>query len=397
MKKLLILGGARAQIPAILRAKELGYYTITCDYLPENPGHFYSDKYVNISTIDKIEVLEFARKEKVDGVIAYASDPSAPTAAYICDELHLPGASYQVTRVLCEKDLFRRFQKENGCLTPWFFGIKSNRDFEDMRDRIKFPCVVKPVDLSGSKGVRTIYKREELDRAVSEAIELSRCKRAIVEQYIESSHDQLHGDGIVVDGELQFLVLGDQRFRNSVPIGTSVPSSIDLGSMEKVVNDVKSMIRISGFRCGAINVEARVSNSGEIYIIEIGPRTGGNYIPQLMQLSTGYDEVTASLKLAMGENCDSYCRGKISYCFQYIVGSEQKGRFQYIYIDEYIKKKIVKQYIHKTKGDAIEEYENSSGVVGVILLKFDSMEEMEEDIKNIKEHVKVKLEEESDV
>ena len=78
MKKLLILGGARAQIPAILRAKELGYYTITCDYLPENPGHFYSDKYVNISTIDKIEVLEFARKEKVDGVIAYASDPSAP-------------------------------------------------------------------------------------------------------------------------------------------------------------------------------------------------------------------------------------------------------------------------------------------------------------------------------
>ena len=49
MKKLLFLGGSDIQIPGIKYAKSLGYYVITCDYLPNNPGHKVSDKYYDIS------------------------------------------------------------------------------------------------------------------------------------------------------------------------------------------------------------------------------------------------------------------------------------------------------------------------------------------------------------
>ena len=389
MKKLLMLGGARSQIPAIVRAKELGYYTITCDYLPDNPGHMYSDKYENISTIDKEKILKFALEEKIDGIIAYASDPSAPSAAYVCDKLKLSGASYNITKIFCEKDLFRKYQKEHGFLTPWFFSITDINELENVKARIMFPCVVKPVDSSGSKGVKVVSSKNDLIVSVKNAMRFSRCKRVIIEEYIETSHCQLHGDGIVTNGKLIFLEFGDQRFRNSVPIGSSFPSQVDQDIVDQAIKEVSKLIKLSGFKCGGINVEVRISNQNEIYIIEIGPRTGGNYIPQLMELATGYDEMTASLKLAMGETCDDYLAKKLECCFQYIVGSEKNGFFQELYIDDYMKQKVVQKYIHKKVGDYVEDYENSNGVVGVILLKFSDVWEMEQDIQDIRKHIKV--------
>ena len=396
MRRLLILGGARSQIPAIIRAKELGYYTITCDYLPNNPGHAFSDKYVNISTVDKERILKLARKEDIDGIIAYASDPSAPSAAYVCDELHLSGASYEITRTFCEKDLFRQFQKDNGFLTPWFFSLKGIEELEDIKDKVKFPCVVKPVDCSGSKGIKVISQYSDLTSGVENAMAFSRCKRVIVEQYIETPYCQLHGDGIIADGKLKFLALGDQRFKESVPIGSSFPSQIDSLIMQQAINDVAKLVELSRFQCGGINVEVRISNTNEVYIIEIGPRTGGNYIPQLMELATGFDEMTTSLKLAMGEDCDIKFQDKYNYCFQYIVGSDEDGTFQELYIDDYMKRKVVKEYVHKMQGDVVENYKNSNGVVGVVLLKFNNMEEMEQDIREIKKHIKVIVKERID-
>ena len=159
--------------------------------------------------------------------------------------------------------------------------------------------------------------------------------------------------------------------------------------MQKIYEEVARTIELSGFECGGINVEVRVTLEGEIYVIEIGPRTGGNYIPQLIHLATGEDEMTAVLQIAMGEKCDIKPPVQIQYCFQYIIGSDANGRFEELFIDDYMRKKVVDLYIHKNEGDLVSEYENSSGVVGVALLKFEEEEEMEADIQNIKKHIKV--------
>jgi hypothetical protein len=86
-KKILMLGGAYSQIPAIQYARAAGYHVLTCDYLPDNPGHQYAHQFFNVSTTDKEKVLHLAREMAIDGIVAYASDPSAPAAAYICDAL----------------------------------------------------------------------------------------------------------------------------------------------------------------------------------------------------------------------------------------------------------------------------------------------------------------------
>jgi len=117
-KCILFLGGAASQIPSIKYAKEQGHYVITCDYLPENPGHRYADEYYNVSTTDKEAVLVLARELNIDGIVAYASDPAAPTQAYVGNELGLPSNPYESVLILTRKDLFRDFLKKNDFYVP---------------------------------------------------------------------------------------------------------------------------------------------------------------------------------------------------------------------------------------------------------------------------------------
>ena len=72
MKKILFLGAAPTQIPPITYALDQGHYVITCDYLPDNPGHRLAHECHNISTTDQRKVLELSRKLDIDAVVAYA-------------------------------------------------------------------------------------------------------------------------------------------------------------------------------------------------------------------------------------------------------------------------------------------------------------------------------------
>lgn len=125
MKNILLLGGSTQQIPAIMCAQEVGYYTIVCDYLDDNPGQFVADKFYLESTTDKDKILEIAMKENIDGIVAYASDP----AAYVSNELNLPSDKYSSVEILSQKHLFRNFLRENNINCPKSKEFKSCRAY----------------------------------------------------------------------------------------------------------------------------------------------------------------------------------------------------------------------------------------------------------------------------
>ena len=125
MKKILLLGGSTQQIPAIEYANGQGYYTILCDYLADNPGQDYAKKFYCVSTTDKDAILEVAKNEKVDGVVAYASDPAAPTATYVSEKLGLPTNPYKSVEILAFKDKFREYLRENNFNRPKAKGFSS--------------------------------------------------------------------------------------------------------------------------------------------------------------------------------------------------------------------------------------------------------------------------------
>ena len=98
MKKIISLGGNYFQMTAVKAAKRLGYYVIDIDYLPDNPAHKFADEYYNISTLDKESVLKLAIEKNIDGIMAYASDVSAPTAAWVAEKLGLPTNPYDTVK-----------------------------------------------------------------------------------------------------------------------------------------------------------------------------------------------------------------------------------------------------------------------------------------------------------
>ena len=115
----MILGGSRYALPVIEAAHELGVYVITCDYLPDNIAHKYSDEYCNVSIIDKEATLKAAKNLKIDGIMSFACDPGVVTAAYVAEEMGLPNVGpYESVCILQNKKRFREFLTKNGFNVP---------------------------------------------------------------------------------------------------------------------------------------------------------------------------------------------------------------------------------------------------------------------------------------
>ena len=202
-KKLMLLGGSAQQIVAIETAKRLGYRTVLCDYLPDNPGQYHADRFYQVSTTDKQAVLEVARKEQIDGIVAYASDPAAPTAAFVAEQMGLPGNPAQAVETLCNKDQFRVFLDANGFHAPRSGGYSTLEEAQADVRRLRLPVIIKPVDSSGSKGATVLHSWEQVDQALVFAFSFSRSHRIIAEEYIEKKHPYLiGGDIFVVDGKI---------------------------------------------------------------------------------------------------------------------------------------------------------------------------------------------------
>jgi biotin carboxylase len=155
-RRLLMLGAAPMQVPAIRYAKGRGLHVITCDYRPDNPGHQWADESHNVSTTDADAVLALARERRVDGVVAYASDPAAPTAAFVAGRLGLPTNPYGAVLTLARKDRFRAHLHAHGFRCPAFAAVGDAAEAAAALPRLGLPVVVKPIDSSGSKGVTVV-------------------------------------------------------------------------------------------------------------------------------------------------------------------------------------------------------------------------------------------------
>ncbi len=400
MKKLLFLGGSMQQIPAIKKAKEMGFYVITCDYLPNNPGHAYSDEYHNVSTTDLDGVLKIAKELQIDGIVAYASDPAAPTAAYVANKMDLPGNPYESVKLLTEKDLFREFLAEHGFNCPQACGYFSFEAAYSEIDKFKFPVMVKPVDSSGSKGVVKIYDKTELMAAVEEALSYSRSKRFIVEEFIEKKGYQVSGDGFSVDGKLVFTSYGNELYssvggtREYVALGEFWPSLLSNDLKEKIDAELQRLITALGMKTCAYNIEVILDKNDNVYILELGPRNGGSYIPQLIQYATGVDMIEYTLKGAMGLDCSELkMTGSQGFYSNYMIMSIESGVFKEIWFDQKFKdNNLLEVHCTYSKGENVSAYKNTTHSLGTLIFKAATLEEMLEITKNIHNYYKVVVE-----
>ena len=384
VKKALILGASHAQLPFIKKAVQEGYYLIVCSFTPNDPGIEFADEYCNISTTDRESVLALAKEKKIDVVLSHGSDSGALTAAFVAEKLNLPGNPYRTVGMMTDKYLFRSFLKANGFNVPRFCSF-TEAEFEgELETGLDFPVIVKPVDSSGGRGITRVKSADELARAALLAFSYSASKTIIVEEVIETDHSQVHGNGFVADGELLFSHLGDHQFSglsNNIPVATTWPSRQPGHHISRIESEVNRFIKVSGFRFGPVNIEARIDSSGDIFLIEVAPRSGVHFLTDLTFKGTGVDLTQQTFNYLNGVKIDVQKR-KSLYVAYYLIHSLAEGVFLEIEIQPALKKHILDMKLYISIGDKITTYRDMNNSVGVIHFTFDNAEEMLNVIKS---------------
>lgn len=397
MKRILVLGGSDLQVSLIKKAKSLGHYVITCDYLPSNPGHKFADEYYNVSTTHKENVLELAAKLNLDGISAYASDPGAVTAAWVGEKLNLSVNPFEAVNILSRKDLFREFLKENGFHTPEAGSFSDFDSASSFFNQLGKKAIIKPVDSSGSKGIFKLIPGQNFELEFQKSIDFSRHGKVIVEELIEKKGYQIGGDGFLVNGELVFRCFGDIHFSETnplLPCSVSMPSLHKQETLLKVHDEIQKLMACLGMKQGGLNYDVIIDHEDKVYIIEVGPRNGGNMLPELIEYCTGVDMKVYELKSCLGQDCSELkMTYEKPYFAHYVINSSKTGIFQQIDRSELLKKHMLYEHYRMAPGDDIKRFENSSHRLGMLLLKFDNKDEMLNLIYDMHNHLKIQLDE----
>ncbi len=397
-KKLLLLGGSRYILPIIEAAKKLGIYTITCDYLPDNIAHKYSDEYCNVSIIDKEAVLEAARRLNVDGVMSFACDPGVATAAYVAEQMGLPSCGpYESVRILQNKGLFRQFLTDNGFTVPVAKGYTRIEDALADIAIFNWPVIVKPTDSAGSKGVTRVDDPAQLEESIRYALSFSHCDEFIIEDFIEKKGFSSDTDSFSVDGELKFVSFSSQRFDEKAdnpytPSAYSWPSSISAENQEKLRGEIQRLLTLLKMRTSIYNIEVRESTNGKAYIMELSPRGGGNRLAEMLRYATGVDLVTNSVRAAVGLPVEGVEQKPYDGCWaEVILHSDTAGVYDHLWIADSIRDNVVEEDLWIQPGAAVGGFTGAHEAIGTLVLKFETDERLQEVMNDLTSFVKVVL------
>ena len=380
-KKLLLLGGSHYLLPVIEEAHRLGIHVITCDYLPDNAAHKYSDEYHNVSIIDKDAVLALARGLQIDGIISFACDPGVVTAAYVAEKLNLPFAgSYESVSILQDKGRFRAFLSDNGFNAPWSGSYESVDEALADSGRFTYPAIVKPVDSAGSKGVRRIDSLDELKSAAEHALRFSHGGRFIVEQFLEKQGASSDSDSFSIDGKLVFTSFDDQLFDERAenpytPAAYCWPSSMPQWAQDELKGELQRLIDLLGLKTALYNIESRLCTDGKTYIMEMSPRGGGNRLSEVLHMATGVNLIRGIVMASVGLAPDCVCDKPYDGLWaEIILHSDENGRFKELWIDPECENFIVERDLWVSPGDEVERFSGANKAVGTLVVRFPDRE-----------------------
>lgn len=401
LKTILLLGGSRQQVVAIEVAKKLGYQTVLCDYLSDNPGQYQADKFYQTSTTDREAVLEIARKEAVDGILAYASDPASPTAAYVAEKLGLPTNPLRAVEIMSNKHLFRKHLQKVGLPCPSSVALNGSDESQKWIDEIikaglTFPIVIKPTDSSGSKGVSIIDDLKLVPDAVKHAAPFGRNGIMIAEEYIDRMFPNvIGGDIFVVDGRVCFWglmsCLRDPE-RNLVPVGKYTLSGLNESQYTNIQKVIQQLVDSLGIRFGELNVEILIGKNDIPYVLELGSRAGGNMIPVQLSDASNIDLIKANVLCAMGEKpkINEYVLKDV-FCLTYVLHSKKSGLLAEVAVNDKLLPFIYRKIMYISTGERVESFDGANKAIGILFLRFNNMDQMMSLLPQIHSMIEIKL------
>ena len=308
MKKMMILGAGVLQVPAILKAKELGYQVIAVDYDINASGFGYADVCLYISTLDEEEVYKQALMYNPDVIITSTSDAPIRTVAYVNQKLgRAADLSYEDALCATNKAYMRQRFEKSGVPIPKFYIVNSFEEYKKAVGKLKDKFIVKPADNAGSRGVELVAKRDVtlIDKVYYSSKEYSRTGTVLVEEFVEGP--EVSVESFTVNGETDIIAITDKLTTQPpyfVELGHSEQSQFDEDTKTKIKETARKAIKAINIKDGPSHTEIKITSRGPI-VIEIAARLGGDFITsKLVPLATGVDLIDCSIKQAIHEQVD---------------------------------------------------------------------------------------------
>lgn len=300
-KKLAIIGASYLQMPLVKKAKEMGVESICFAWEEGAVCKDVCDRFFPVSTVDKEEILRICREIKIDGITTIASDVAVLAVNYVAEQMGLIGNPDKYSETATNKYLMRQCFMEHDVPSPKF--CLTDGTIPEIANTFRYPVIVKPTDRSGSRGVEKVDGKEELQSSIARACKESFQKKAVIEEFIEGR--EISVESISFEGKHYVLQITDKVTTEApffVELEHHQPSTLpdDIKSRVKVI--VLNALKALHIRYGASHAELKITKDGDIRVIEIGARMGGDFIgSDLVRLSTGYDFLKGVIDVALGQ------------------------------------------------------------------------------------------------
>lgn len=386
----MILGAGIYQVPLIKKANELGLETIVISKTGNYPGFSFAKKSYFIDTTEKEKILEIAKKEKIDGICTTGTDVAVPSIGYVCDNLRLPGISFEHSLVASNKKLMKECFVKSNINTSKFITVYNVKDLKVGFEKLNTKkAIVKVVDKSGSRGIICVDGNTDFENIFNNLIKLTNENYLIIEDYIDGI--EIGIDAFVLNGSIYLLIPHDKLIYDfngvGIPIGHMVPYECNDIVKNNIINEVNKIVSAYGIVNGAINIDAFVKDNNEIDIIEAGARSGATGIPEIISVSTEINYYELIINAALGNIIDKR-EAKNIPCSSVLLFSIKDGLFNGF--DFTNKDNIVISTDYEI-GTPIKKIVDGTCRIGQAIITASKKKELIEETNNFINNIKVKI------
>lgn len=397
-KKLLVLGSTPQTIDIINYAKNLGVYTIVTDWNDPTkaPVKLAADEHWEVSLLDYDELTKRIRENGINGIITGFTDSYLLPYQQLCELTGLPCyATKEVFEVTLDKSKFKQLCIENDVPTVPAYNLE---DFDPSVISPDFKIIIKPVDNSGSRGIKVCSNSEDFQSCLDYALSFSQKKEVVIERFIEMDNVALCY--VIQDGEVTLSSMNDRFVHIGETASACTSASIYPSKyldfyIQNIDEKVRRMYERLGAKNGVLSLGA-FTNGSEFYFYEMGYRlTGGrHYIYTNYENGTNAVEylinfaITGNMsddRISVKENpfFHDYC------CKLYILGkSAQIARVDGL---DYLEKipECIKTTLYRNVGDTIGVDGTTAQQIAMVNLIVKDWNRFLEIQKDIREHFKV--------
>ncbi|MGO1374983.1 ATP-grasp domain-containing protein [Psychrobacter sp. AOP5-GZ1-6] len=299
---ILILGTNSGQLDLIKAMKELGWFVIGCSNRSDEVGVKYTDKFFEVDIRDIDAVSKIAIENNVDLVYSVSSDTAIKSVVQVSSKLNLPTFySEDLIRLLDNKQELRRFLNDAKLSYVNYIEID---DISDSSDWDTFPCIVKPSNAQGQRGVQKVNNLKELQESILNAKQFSSNNTAIIEDFLDGV--EISCNVLVSNGQIIFDTLSERLTYNDdyfgIPKGHVIPCvNIDENAQKEAVVLVHNVVKALDIKNGPLYFQMKATTKG-VKIIEIAPRLDGCHVWRLIKDATDRNFLTETLEVLLNDH-----------------------------------------------------------------------------------------------